>query len=275
MTTSLFSFVLSVIFVVIVVIPFLVSYIDPVLAHEEFRFGNITIGPGWVTEPPLVGQLNKIEVTLTGGVGGENEQPVRNAFANLNTNIKFGGLTKSLDFQPSEESAAIYTAEIIPTSVGSYSLVFEGQVKNQNISTTVPIEDVEDTSKLEFPQSGTGSSGMIATTTTTPTEPSPPSTVAVDTSTINAISNEIRDLISDMSSQLTELNQDVNTTRQVAEQDLNSIEESESKADRAYVVGMIGIGTGIAGIILAVLLTRKDSIKESRGVRISAKEKIE
>lgn len=42
-------------------------------------------------------------------------------------------------------------AEIIPTSVGSYSLVFQGQVENQNISTTVPIEDVEGTSKLEFP----------------------------------------------------------------------------------------------------------------------------
>jgi hypothetical protein len=264
-------FPLSLIFIAIVIV--FVSNIELVLAHTEFRFGNITIEPGWVTEPPLVGQLNNIEVTVTRGEGEENEQPVRNAFANLNTDIKFGGLTKSLDFQPSEESAAVYTAEIIPTSVGSYSLVFQGQVENQNISTTVPIEDVEDTSKLEFPQSGTDSSGgMIATTTNAPTEPSPSSATSVDSSTINAISSEIRDLISDISSQLIELNQDVNTTRQVAEQALNSIEESESMAGRAYVVGMIGIGTGIAGIILAVLLTRKSSIKESRGVRISPKE---
>ena len=261
MTTSLFSFVLYVTFVVIVVISFLVSYIDSVLAHEEFRFGNITVEPGWVTEPPLVGQLNNIEVTVTKDVGGESEQPVRNAFSNLITDIKFGGLTKSLDFQPSEKSTAVYMAEIIPTSVGSYSLVFEGQVENQNISTTVQIEDVEDTGKLEFPQSGTGSSSLLATTrTTTSPDPSPSSTAATDASTINAISNEIRDLISDMSSQLTELNQDVNTTRQVAEQALNSIEGSESMAGRAYTVGMLGIGTGIAGITLAVLLTRKDRI---------------
>jgi hypothetical protein len=89
----------------------------------------------------LVGQLNQIEVIVTTkekARGGENEQPVRNAFANLNTDIKFGGITKSLDFQPSEESAATYTAKIIPTSVGSYSLVLQGQVEDQNISTTVP-----------------------------------------------------------------------------------------------------------------------------------------
>jgi hypothetical protein len=47
-----------------------------------------------------------------------------------------------------------------------------------------------------------------------------------------------------------------NTTRQIAEQALNSIEQSEYRADRAYIAGMIGIGTGIAGIILAVFLTR-------------------
>ena len=132
-----------------------VSNIDPVLAHREYQFGNITVEPGWVTEPPLVGQLNRIEVTVTRGGEEENDEPIRNAFANLNTDIKFGGLTKTLDFQPSEESAAVYTAEIIPTSIGSYSLVFEGQVENQNISTTVPIEDVESTSKLEFPLPGT------------------------------------------------------------------------------------------------------------------------
>jgi hypothetical protein len=98
-------------------------------------------------------------------------------------------------------------------------------------------------------------SGMI--TTTNSTGPSF-STSTVDTNSINAISSEIRDLISDISSQYTELNQDVNTTRQVTERALDSIEKSESMAGRAYVVGMIGIGTGIAGIILAVLLKRKE-----------------
>ena len=85
---------------------FIVSSINPVLAHIEYPFGNITIEPGWVTEPPLVGQLNQIEVTVT-RTGSEQEgedQPVRNAFANLNTDIRSGGLTKTLDFQPSEDS---------------------------------------------------------------------------------------------------------------------------------------------------------------------------
>jgi hypothetical protein len=113
---------------------FTVSSITPVLAHTEYPFGNITIELGWVTEPPLVLQLNQIEVTVT-RTGSEQEgegQPVRNAFANLNTDIRFGGLAKSLDFQPSEESAATYISGIIP-SVGSYSLDFRGQLENQHI----------------------------------------------------------------------------------------------------------------------------------------------
>ena len=47
-------------------------------------------------------------------------------------------------------------------------------------------------------------------------------------------------------------------------QALNSIEGSKSMADRAYVAGMIGIGTGIAGIIFVLFLTRKVSPEESK-----------
>ena len=56
-------------------------------------------------------------------------------------------------------------------------------------------------------------------------------------------------------------------------QALNSIEGTKSRADRAYVAGMIGIGTGIAGIILALFLTRKESPEESKRLRISPKRK--
>jgi hypothetical protein len=243
---------ISIFLLIFVTVLFIVSSINPVLAHTEYPFGNITIEPGWVTEPPLVGQLNQIEVTVT-RTGSEQEgedQPVRNAFANLNTDIRSGGLTKSLDFQPSEESAATYISGIIPTSVGSYSLDFRGQIENQNISANVPIEDVEDTTKLEFPQLGTSSTTATSTMSST-------SSPVVDSNVVNAISDQVRESISDTSNQLITLNQDINTTKQIAEQALNSTKKTEFTSDRAYVVGMIGIGMGVAGIILAVLLTRK------------------
>lgn len=97
------------------------------------------------------------------------------------------------------------------------------------------------------------------------------STTALDTGTISAISAEIRDIITEVSDQLTELREESNATRQAAMQALNSIEGSKSMADRAYVAGMIGIGTGIAGIVLALFLTRKVSPEESK--RISPKRK--
>ena len=266
--TLMLSLLLPVALLFIVSLSYFLA-IDPVLAHREYQFGNITLEAGWVIEPPLVGQLNGIEVIVTQkggeeGVGAENgTEPIRNAFANLNTEIKFGGLTKSLQFQPSEESAAIYTSEIIPTSIGSYSLVFDGQIERQNISTAIPIEDVESTDKLEFPQSE-ASSIMTASAR-------PSSTTALDTGTISTISAEIRDIITEVSDQLTELREESNATRQAAMQALNSIEGSKSMADRAYVAGMIGIGTGIAGIVLALFLTRKVSPEESK--RISPKRK--
>jgi hypothetical protein len=123
-------------------------------AHQQFEFGQVKIEPGWATEPPLVGQLNDIEVLITTGV---DNQPVRNAFANLTVSIQKGGLTKELALLPGEETAGHYLAEIFPSQVGAYSLVFNGQVEGQTIQTTVPIEDVEDVGKLEFPPSSRGS----------------------------------------------------------------------------------------------------------------------
>ena len=60
--------------------------LQPTHAHKEYPFGQIIIEQGWVTEPPLVGQLNQIEVRVING-----EEPVRNAFANLAVTIQKGG----------------------------------------------------------------------------------------------------------------------------------------------------------------------------------------
>ena len=57
--------------------------------------------------------------------------PVRNAFSELDPSIKSGGLTKTLDFEPQEESAGLYRAQILPTQIGSYSLLLIGKIEDQ------------------------------------------------------------------------------------------------------------------------------------------------
>ena len=201
-------------------------------AHQEFEFGQVTVEPGWATEPPLVGQLNDIEMLIT---TGPNNEPVRNALANLTVSIQKGGLSKELAFLPGEETAGHYLAEIFPTQVGAYSLVFNGQVEGQTIQTTVPIEDVEDVGRLEFPPSSGGSGDQQS----------------------QQITQQLGTILSDLSTQIDQTKQIAENTANNTQQSLQASQDSKLAADRAYMVGMIGAGLGAAGIIIAVTLSRK------------------
>jgi hypothetical protein len=73
-------------------------YITDAFAHETFTFGNISITPGLEVEPPLVNQLNSIEINITQNEADGNSAAVRNAFSELDASVKSGGVTKSLEF---------------------------------------------------------------------------------------------------------------------------------------------------------------------------------
>ena len=120
-------------------------------AHQTYDFGNITLTAGWEIEPPLVDQLNSVEVNITKNGSEGNSTPVRNAFSELDPSIKSGGLTKTLDFEPQEESAGLYRAQIFPTQIGSYSLLLIGKIEDQPLNSEIQIEDVEDITKYAFP----------------------------------------------------------------------------------------------------------------------------
>lgn len=210
--------------------------INPIIsasAHEESKVGNIIIEQGWESEPPLVGQLNAIVVTVTSGT---NNQPVTNAFANLEASIKKGSVTKPLEFQPGEE-AGIYRAEIIPTQLGKYSLVLKGTIVDQNVNLDVPLGDVEDTRRLSFPEAG--------------------QTTGNDETTAKAIAEQFTTVIADLRSQINNVSSVAEESRKVAQDSTKSSEELRFAADRAYVFGMIGTALGIAGIVIAVVISRR------------------
>src|ERR687886_2212160 len=138
-------------------------------AHITKMFGNIQIEVGWNNEPPLVGLLNNAIVQVNQTIGKNTQMPLINALANMDIAAKYGGVTKPLDFVPSEETEGMYNGQMIPTRIGSYSLVLNGTIQNQKINAEIPLDLVESTQKLNFPDSGGASSGGIGVNNTAAT----------------------------------------------------------------------------------------------------------
>jgi hypothetical protein len=193
-------------------------------AHEELIVGDIKIVGGWANEPPLVNEFNGIELSITRNSTG---QPITNAVAQLDITIQKGSLTKSLDFQPTEEPG-VYVAEILPTQIGQYEVLFSGSVADQTISSRIEIEDVGDTRPLEFPPRTGG--GQVP----------------------DDIIEQLQQVITDLNAQVEQATAASEEAVESAEAATESAAELRLSADRAYLFGMVGVGVGVAGIIIGV-----------------------
>jgi hypothetical protein len=260
--SSVSTLYLTIAFKSIVVVTICSIYIAQAYAHETFSFGNLSITPGWEVEPPLINQLNSIEVNITRNEAEGNSVAVRNAFSNLDASIKSGGLTKPLDFEPQEESAGLYRAIILPTQVGSYSIVLIGSIDSQTINSELRIEDVDDTAKLAFPLlESEGSSGLSALPGLEETSASQPGS-----SMVQVQSRQLSPLLSDLTRQINSSTDTAIRAEKTSEETRNALEHLEGSVDRAYVFGIVSMGIGISGIIIgAFALTRNwDRLGKSR-----------
>lgn len=211
----------------------------PVYAHVSKTFGNFTVEVGWSDEPPLVGEINNAMVQVNEGTES-SYTPVRNALAGIYILVKYGGVTKTLDFEPSEQSAGLYEAKLIPTRLGSYSLVLNGTIQEQSIiNAEIPLDDVEGKQKLSFPDSGDSIEG----TTNAPAA---------------SIGTEVEMILSQLTNDIEATKLDIGT---LAKNDANmqkSFEDVKNTVDRSYMIGVTGTGLGVAGIVIAaVAFSRK------------------
>ena len=194
-------------------------------AHNAIERGDVRIIGGWVNEPPLVGQLNGIELNIT---RISNGQPITNALAQADVSIKKGGETKPLEFDPTEEQG-VYTATIFPTQTGQYAVAFQGTIGGQAFAGQIEIEDVGNTRTLEFPP--TGDSGG----------PDP------------EILQQLQSVISDLTAQIDRANTAAEQAKEAAQSATSSAGELKAASDRAYLFSMVGVGVGVAGIIIGVM----------------------
>lgn len=204
--------------------------IKPAYAHKEVDVGNLKIIAGWRIEPTLQGQLNSVEITVTDKDG----KPVSNAFANENATIKKGGLTKPLDMKPTETDG-VYDGDTIPSEVGQYSVVLAGKISGQDVNTEIALDDVNDISSITFPQGGSGTSDL------------PKDFV-----------NQVQGVITDLTIQVDSAKMTAQTASSAAQNATASANDTRGMADRAFLVGIVGVGVGIAGIaVAAIALSRR------------------
>ena len=205
---------------------FFPSYTHVSFAHTSKTFGNTTIEIGWLTEPPLASDLNSITVQVNKESNGE-QPPVLNALANLTISAKYGTISKPLDFQPSPTTDGGYEAKILPTRVGPYILVAQGDVKGQKVDGEFKIEDVESKSIFSFPDS------------------------SIDTTSSNNQNEQVQDAISKLSNDIQKGKDDLNMSRK----EMTDIQESIGSLHRdsgiSYLILLTALGIGIAWVVLA------------------------
>lgn len=195
-------------------------------AHISKTFGNTTIEVGWLSEPPLAGDLNSITLQVNKEISGE-QTAVANALTNLTLSVKSGTITKVLDFQPSPTTDGGYEGMVLPTRVGPYSLVVQGDVKGQKVDGELKIEDVESKSIFSFPDS------------------------SIDTAHTNNINQQVQDGISKLSNDIQKGRDDLNMSQNKVLDVEHSVEKLQANSGTSYLVLLTTLGISIAGIVMA------------------------
>jgi hypothetical protein len=128
----------------------------PAFAHISVDVEQYEIEVGWDVEPPVVGFRNAVVFEISESLSKGVKSGIENAFKNLVSTIKFGGISKILDID-SDPKRGHYSSKIIPTKTGSFSIDINGEINGVLVDINIPVEDVEGTAVLDFPIRGSSS----------------------------------------------------------------------------------------------------------------------
>jgi len=141
---------------------FSIGMIMPSFAHTTVEVEQYKIEVGWEIEPPVVGIRNDIVFKIT--EPGEHEgtyKGITSAFKSLEATAMYGGATKKIDIN-SDPRPGYYLSPVIPTKTGSYTMNLKGEISGTLVDVQIPIEDVESTSVLDFPPTGSEGTADVA-----------------------------------------------------------------------------------------------------------------
>lgn len=184
-------------------------------AHTTVEVGPYSIEAGWGIEPPVVGIRNDFVFEITESPSEGVKMGITNAFKNLEATAKFGGVSKKLDIN-SDPRPGHYLTPVIPTSLGSISIEFQGEINGVLVDVDIPVEDVESTAVLDFPPRSSSSDQDVSAMK-------------------NALSSLQKDVI--------EIESKVGNVK----------EGSTLNVGPAYDFAVLGLSLGAAGVILAII----------------------
>lgn len=135
--------------VAIIVLPYA---IHPAEAHILKTFNNVSVKIGWLHEPPLVGDINEVDVYIYNGTDDSAPPIANNGLDNMTVTIQYGGQIKTLSFDPSDDTPGLYVSALTPDQPGTYNVVIKGSIGGVTIPpTTYPMQEVETKDKYYFP----------------------------------------------------------------------------------------------------------------------------
>jgi hypothetical protein len=211
-------------------------------AHKSKMFGNITLEVGWQDEPPLVGDLNAVIISVGEGPE-ESSMPVLNALGEITSLLKYGTLTEGINFVPSEAAEGLYEAKLIPTRTGSaYAVILNGTIKGQVISTEIPLDNVESKEKYSFPHNSSA-------------DANPSSGGGAISSNMQGVLSQMANAQQNSQNAMEKLSQELQNTTETAA-------SLRSYIDNTFFVSLSSIGIGLAGIVIgAFSLSRRIRIQ--------------
>ena len=139
------------------------GFVTPSFAHTTVEVKPYKIEAGWGIEPPIVGIRNDLIFKITEPEDTPGSyKGVSNVFKNVEVTALFGGVSKKMNIN-SDPKIGYYFSPIIPTKTGTYIMNLKGEINGVSIDVQIPVEDVEGTAVLDFPQTSDTSSGQDVT----------------------------------------------------------------------------------------------------------------
>jgi hypothetical protein len=133
----------------------MLSSATPALAHERRTVANgrYDVVVGWDVEPAYVGMKNGASMRI---MDAGTTNPVTGAEKGLKLAIRQGASTQSFPLRAVFGQNGYYVADIVPTRVGDYQLIFTGDINGTAVSETFDTADgkfnaVEPATGLQFP----------------------------------------------------------------------------------------------------------------------------
>jgi hypothetical protein len=117
-------------------------------AHDEVESGGYVFEIGWLSEPPVVGERNGLELFVAphddpeAGVGG---------ITTLRFTVEYGSASRTYELAPAHEEPGHYSASFIPAVQGQYTFRLTGTVEGQAVNVEMQPEEVVGVGEVAFP----------------------------------------------------------------------------------------------------------------------------